>query len=66
LYWLTAQTSELAYPAFASHGLAPEKLALLRAAFGAAAKDPDFFAHSTATSGARYNSASVEKGQAIV
>jgi hypothetical protein len=42
LNWLTAQTSELAYAAFAPRGTPPDILSALRTAFELAAKDPDF------------------------
>ena len=66
LNWLTAQTSELAYAAFAPRGMPPHMLSVLRAAFDTASKDPDFIAQSIATNGIPYNFVDVARGQAIV
>jgi hypothetical protein len=44
LNWLTAQTGELAYAAFAPHGTPADALTALRTAFERASNDPDFIA----------------------
>ncbi len=66
LNWLTAQTSELAYAAFAPRGTSPELLATLRMAFENASKDPDFIAQSIATNGVPYHFVNAARGQAII
>ena len=66
LNWLTAQTSELAYAAFAPHGVAAGPLAILRKAFVEAAADPEFIAQSVATNGIPYSFVTVERGNAII
>ena len=66
LNWLTAQTSELAYAAFAPHGVSGEPLAALRKAFELAAADPEFIAQSTTANGIPYHFVTVERGDAII
>jgi tripartite-type tricarboxylate transporter receptor subunit TctC len=66
LNWLTSQTSELAYAAFAPRGTPPAALAVLRTAFDRAAADPDFIEKSIATNGVPYSPVNVEKGHAII
>jgi tripartite-type tricarboxylate transporter receptor subunit TctC len=66
LNWLTSQTSELAYAAFAPRGTPPPVLAVLRAAFERAAADPDFIEKSIATNGVPYSPVDVEHGRAII
>lgn len=66
LNWLTAQTSELAYAAFAPRGTSPELLAILRTAFEEASKDPDFVTQSIAMNGIPYHFVNVARGQAII
>jgi putative tricarboxylic transport membrane protein len=66
LNWLTSQTSELAYAAFAPRGTPAPVLAVLRGAFERAAKDPDFIEKSIATNGVPYSPVDVERGRAII
>jgi tripartite-type tricarboxylate transporter receptor subunit TctC len=66
LNWLTSQTSELAYAAFAPRGTPPAQLAILRAAFDRAAADPDFIEKSIATNGVPYTPVNVEHGRGII
>jgi tripartite-type tricarboxylate transporter receptor subunit TctC len=66
LNWLTSQTSELAYAAFAPRGTPPAALAVLRTAFDRAAAAPDFIEKSIATNGVPYSAVDVEKGHAII
>ncbi len=66
LNWLTAQTGELAYAAFAPRGTPPATLALLRAAFAKAAADPEFIEASIAMNGIPYSFVGVERGRAII
>jgi putative tricarboxylic transport membrane protein len=66
LNWLTSQTSELAYTAFAPRGTPPAVLAVLRNAFERAAADPDFIEKSTATNGVPYSPVNVEQGRTII
>jgi tripartite-type tricarboxylate transporter receptor subunit TctC len=66
LNWLTAQTSELAYAAFAPRGTSAEALAGLRAAFKAAAGDPEFIEKSISTNGIPYTFVDVERGRAVI
>jgi len=51
LNWLTSQTSELAYAAFAPRGTPPAALAALRQAFTDAYADPEFIEGSIAANG---------------
>ena len=66
LNWLTAQTSELAYAAFAPRGTPAEALTALRAAFKSAAEDPEFIEKSVATNGLPYGFVEVERGRAVI
>ena len=66
LNWLTLQTGELAYAAFALRGTKPEVLSALRTAFAQTAEDPEFIADSVATNKIPYRFASVEKGDRII
>ncbi len=66
LNWLTAQTSELAYAAFAPRGTPPAILQALRAGFDDAARDPEFVARTVASNGIPYNFVNVERGREIV
>jgi hypothetical protein len=66
LNWLTSQTSELAYAAFAPRGTPPAALAALRTAFDRAAADPDFIEKSIAANGVPYGPVNVEHGHAII
>lgn len=66
LNWLTAQTSGLAYAAFAPRGTPPQVLSVLRAGFESASNDPGFIAQSVATNGVPYHFVDVERGQAII
>jgi tripartite-type tricarboxylate transporter receptor subunit TctC len=66
LNWLTTQTSELAYGAFAPRGTTPAALAALRAAFLSGANDPDFIKQSIETNGVPYGPVDVEHGQTII
>jgi hypothetical protein len=66
LNWLTGQTSELAYAAFAPRGTPANALLALRTAFDRAANDPDFIEKSVATNGIPYSFVNVEHGRAIV
>ena len=66
LNWLTLQTGELAYAAFALRGTKPEMLAALREAFARTADDSEFIADAIATNRIRYRFVPVEKGDRIV
>jgi tripartite-type tricarboxylate transporter receptor subunit TctC len=66
LNWLTSQTSELAYAAFAPRGTPPAALAVLRTAFDRAAADPDFIEKSIAANGVPYGPVNVEHGRGII
>jgi tripartite-type tricarboxylate transporter receptor subunit TctC len=66
LNWLTTQTSELAYGAFAPRGTPPEMISVLRTAFELAAKDPDFIQRTIMTNGIPYSFVNVERGRAII
>ena len=66
LNWLTLQTGELAYAAFALRGTKPEVLSALRTAFAKTAEDPEFIADSIATNKIPYRFAPVEKGNRII
>jgi hypothetical protein len=66
LNWLTSQTSELAYAAFAPRGTPPAVLAVLRTAFDRAAAEPEFIEKSIATNGVPYTPVKVEHGRAII
>ena len=66
LNWLTTQTSELAYSAFAPRGTPASVLSVLRTAFGRAAADPTFIEQSVATNGVPYSPVDVESGRAII
>jgi tripartite-type tricarboxylate transporter receptor subunit TctC len=66
LNWLTLQTGELSYAAFALRGTKPEMLAALREAFSRTAADPEFIADSVATNGIPYRFVPVEKGDSII
>lgn len=66
LNWLTAQTSELAYAAFAPRGTPPELLSSLRTAFDLAAGDPEFIQATVATNGIPYSFVDSARGQAII
>lgn len=66
LNWLTTQTSELAYAAFAPRGTPAGVLSVLRTAFDRAAADPNFIEQSVATNGVPYKPVDVERGRAII
>jgi tripartite-type tricarboxylate transporter receptor subunit TctC len=66
LNWLTSQTSELAYAAFAKRGTPPEATSLLREGFSATARDPEFISHSTQMNGLPYSFVPVERGSEII
>ncbi len=66
LNWLTLQTGELAYAAFALRGTKPEMLGALRGAFSRTAVDPEFIADSVALNGIPYRFVPVEKGNRII
>ncbi len=66
LNWLTSQTSELAYAAFAPRGAPPAALAALRAAFTEAYADPEFIASSVAANGFPYPFVPVARGNDII
>jgi tripartite-type tricarboxylate transporter receptor subunit TctC len=66
LNWLTLQTGELAYAAFALHGTPPSVLSALRQAFATTAEDREFVADSIKINKIPYRFASVEKGQQII
>ncbi len=66
LNWLVAQTSELAYAAYAPRGSPPEMLAALRAAFEHAYADPDYIKASIATNGVPHDFVDVARGRAII
>ena len=66
LNWLTAQTSGLAYTAFAPKGTRADALAALRAGFDSAASDGEFIAKATTTNGVPYTFVDVEHGRATV
>lgn len=66
LSWLTSQTSELAYAAFAPRGTPAGVLSVLRTAFDRAAVDPNFIEQSIATNGVPYGPVDVEHGRAII
>jgi tripartite-type tricarboxylate transporter receptor subunit TctC len=66
LNWLTTQTSELAYAAFAPRGTGPAALSALRTAFDRAARDPDFIEKSVASNGIPYSPVDVARGRAII
>jgi tripartite-type tricarboxylate transporter receptor subunit TctC len=66
LNWLTLQTGELAYAAFALRGTRPEVLTALRSAFARTAEDPEFIADSVTTNGIPYRFAPVAKGDRII
>jgi hypothetical protein len=66
LNWLTAQTSELAFAAFAPRGTPPEALLVLRSAFERAAQDPDFIEKTVAANGVPNTFVDVQRGNAIV
>jgi tripartite-type tricarboxylate transporter receptor subunit TctC len=66
LNWLTTQTSELAYAAFAPRGTPAPVLATLRTAFARAAQDPEFIERSVATNGIPYSPVDVARGRAII
>jgi tripartite-type tricarboxylate transporter receptor subunit TctC len=66
LNWLTAQTGELAFAAFAPRGTPPEALSALRGAFERAANDPDFIEKTVAMNGVPNGFVDVQRGRAIV
>ena len=66
LNWLTAQTSELAYAAFAPHGTPADIVSALRTAFDLTAKDPEFNQSTIALNGMPYSFVNVERGRAII
>jgi Tripartite tricarboxylate transporter family receptor len=66
LNWLTAQTSELAYAAFAPRETPPELLWRLRTAFDLAANDPEFIRNTVAANGIPYSFVNVPRGRAII
>ena len=66
LNWLTSQTSELAYAAFAPRGTPAGVLSMLRTAFDRAAADPNFIEKSIATNGVPYSPVDLERGRAII
>jgi len=66
LNWLTTQTSELAYAAFAPRGTPASVLSVLRSAFERAAANPDFIEKSIAANGVPYGPVDVERGRAII
>jgi hypothetical protein len=66
LNWLTSQTSELAYAAFAPRGTPVSVLSVLRTAFARAAVDANFIEQSIATNGVPYGPVDVERGRAII
>jgi tripartite-type tricarboxylate transporter receptor subunit TctC len=66
LNWLTTQTGELTYAAFAPRGTPPAVLATLRTAFKQAFSDPDFIKGAIATNGIPYGFVEVERGQSII
>jgi tripartite-type tricarboxylate transporter receptor subunit TctC len=66
LNWLTTQTSELAYAAFAPRGTPAPVVSVLRAAFDRAAADPNFIEQSVATNGVPYSPVDVERGREII
>ena len=66
LNWLTTQTGELAYAAFAPHGTPADALTALRTAFERASNDHDFIEKSIAINGVPYSFVNVERGSAVV
>jgi tripartite-type tricarboxylate transporter receptor subunit TctC len=66
LNWLTAQTGELAYAAFAPRGTPADALTALRTAFERASNDPDFIEKSVAINGVPYSFVNVERGRAVI
>ena len=66
LNWLSTQTNELTYVAFAPHGTPAEYLTALRTGFEAAFTDPDYVKATLATNGIPYNFVNVERGQSII
>ena len=66
IYWLTTQTSELAYAAFAPRGTPAPVLSVLRRAFERAGANPDFIEKSIAANGVPYGPVDVERGRSII
>ena len=63
--WLTNQVGEMTFVGLAPHGTPPEALAELRAAYEAAAKDPDFVQQSIKLNGLPYTFVDQQRGAAI-
>jgi tripartite-type tricarboxylate transporter receptor subunit TctC len=66
LNWLTLQTGELAYAAFALRDTPAPVLKALRQAFAETAADPEFIADSIKTNKVPYRFAPVDKGSRII
>jgi tripartite-type tricarboxylate transporter receptor subunit TctC len=66
LNWLTNQTGELTFVGFAPPGTPANAMGILRKAFQAASKDPEFIGESTKRYGLPYTYIGVERGQAVI
>ena len=66
LNWLTSQTTELSYAAFAPKGTPKETVAILRKAFEQVSSDSEYNAQMMAASGLPFHFVSVAKGQSII
>ncbi len=65
LNWLTQEAGELTYALFAPAGTPPKAVADMRAAFAAAALDPDFVEQTRQTNGVPYSFVDPTRGAAI-
>ena len=63
--WLLGQVAEMTFTGFAPQGTPPEALADLRAAYAAAANDPEFIEKSMQMNGLPYSFVDVARGKEI-
>ena len=64
--WLLGQVAEMTFTGFAPQGTPPEALADLRAAYAAAAHDPEFIEKSMQMNGLPYSFVDVARGREIL